>query len=108
MADVAKLLVAPTLLGTAASTLYTVPAATTTIIRNIHINNTTATNYTFSLAINGSPATAASAIYSGFWVATGTAFDWSGFMVLPANATLQGLASAAASLNITVSGIESA
>lgn len=38
---------------TTSTTLYTVPAATTTIITNIAVTNTGASSYTFDIALDG-------------------------------------------------------
>jgi hypothetical protein len=107
MADVAKLLVAPVLLTSSAVTLYTAPAGVTAIVRNIHVNNTSASAYGFSLGLNGTPATLSNALYSNYMLATNSAFDWSGFLVVPAGQTLVGLCSASGVLNIVISGVES-
>jgi hypothetical protein len=106
MADVAKLLVPTSLLTTASVVLYTVSAATTTIVRNIHVMNTGSASATFSLGLNGAAGTAATQIYGAFPVPGSGAFDWSGFLVLPAGYTLQGLASPTNVLTITISGVE--
>lgn len=105
MADVAKRIVGPVLLTTTTTTvLYTVPAATTTIVRNIHVFSTASANYTFSLCING--AVAANALYFNMYLPAGGAIDWSGFLVLAAGDTLVGSSNTATSSVITVSGIE--
>lgn len=106
MADIAKRLVGPQLLATANAVLYTAPPATTTIIRNIHLTNTTGTVYTFSLAINGTAATAANCLYYTLAVPASGAFDWSGMLVLAAGDTLQGLQSGGSYLALTVCGVE--
>lgn len=106
MADVAKLMCGPVLISTTAAAMYTAAAGVTPIVRNIHINNTSATAYTFSLGINGTPATAANAIYSSFYIAPFSAFDWSGFMVLTAAGSLWASSNSATALTLTVSGVE--
>lgn len=108
MADAAKLLVSPMLLPTSSTALYTTPASTTTIIRNIHISNSSTGALTFTLGI-GTSAAAGSVVTSIYYQLTipgQTAFDWSGFLVLPAGIVLAGLASNASNMTICVSGVE--
>lgn len=106
MADTAKRLVGPLLLNSTSTTLYTVPASTTTILRNIHVFNTNAGNlYSFNLAV-GAANTVANCFYYQYPIAPNMAVDWSGFMVLAAGETLQALGSAATQMSIVVSGIE--
>lgn len=109
MADVAKRLVGPLFLLTSNSSVYTVPANTTTIVRNIHIsNNNSGTAYAFNLAINGTSASSGNCLYYNLAVPISGAFDWSGFLVLAAGDTIQALANSGASaLTLTVSGVES-
>lgn len=103
MPDTAKRLAGPTAVGTAAATVYTVPAATTAILRNVHVANTTAGALTFNLSIGADAA--ATRFYSGFSVPANGSLDWSGFIPLAATEVLQALASAAG-LTLTVSGVE--
>lgn len=106
MTDTAKLLCGPAYIAATAAAVYTVPAGVTSILRNIHINNVGATNYSFSLGLNGTPVTSSNAIYTNFQVAQNTAFDWSGFLVLPPGGTLWALAQTASMLTIVVAGVE--
>jgi hypothetical protein len=107
MADVAKRLVGPIALANSSTVLYSVPLATTAIVRSIHVSNANAsTGYTFSLAINGTASTVANQIFNGFFLAPAAVMDWSGFLVLNAGDTLQGVASAASSLSIVICGVE--
>lgn len=108
MADVAKRIVGPLYMATTNSVVYTVPTATTTIVRNIHVmNNSTSATLTFNLAINGTSATASNCLYFQHLVPSQGAFDWSGFLVLAAGDVLQGLCSGASGLTLAVSAVES-
>jgi hypothetical protein len=107
MADVAKRLCGPTQMGTSAATVYTVPASTTAILRNIHVANNSGSMVTFSLSI-GSNAAATQIFTTTPVGASGGVLDWSGFMVLTAGEIIQALASAGASMTLTISGVESA
>lgn len=106
MTDTAKRLVGPVLFGTANAVLYTVPAATTTILRSIHVSNGGAAAWTFSLSINGAASVIANQLFAAVSVGQNTALDWSGFIVLNAGDTLQGLANNAASVSLVVCGVE--
>jgi hypothetical protein len=107
MADTAKRLAGPVALTGAGATYYTVPALTTTIVRNIHVVNTDPTvAYTLTLGING--VAAANALYFTYQIPPGGTLDWSGFLVLATTDTIQALASTTLKLTLTISGIEAA
>lgn len=105
MADTAKRLVGPLLIPTANTLVYTVPAATTTIVRNIHVSNNNGSPVSLNLGI-GTTATLANLLYYQFPVPPSGALDWSGFLVLAATETLQVASTIAGQLVIVVSGIE--
>jgi hypothetical protein len=106
MADLAKRLVGPAALTATATTLYTVPASTTTIVRSIHIASIAGSaSYPATLAI-GTAATATNALFYQYLIGANASLDWSGFLVLAAGETLSGLTSSTNVLTITISGIE--
>lgn len=105
MADTAKRLAGPTQPGTSAGTLYTVPASTTTIVRHIHVTNTTTSAVTLTLGI-GAAGTAANLLFSAYPIPANGVLDWSGFLVLSAAEILSALAGTATALTIVVNGIE--
>jgi hypothetical protein len=102
--DSPKRLSGPTQLTTSGVVQYTVPAATTTVIRSIHAYNVNVATANFTLGIGG--VTAALSLYSAFPVPTVGTLDWSGFLVLNAGDTLNALSGTSASLTLTISGIE--
>jgi hypothetical protein len=104
MVDTAKRLAGPVILSTSGATYYTVPAVTTTIVRNIHVSNATATAATLTLGIGG--VTAAQSLYFGLSVPANGSLDWSGFLPLAAGETLQALAGTVTALSMTVAGVE--
>jgi hypothetical protein len=106
MADTLKRIVGPLQLAAAAATLYTVPAATTTTIRGIHVVNTTAGTVTFTMSIGADAA--GTRIFNTYSITAGDVYDWSGTLVMAATEILQAYANAATSLTATVSGVESA
>lgn len=56
MARTAKRLYGPALVATGPTTVYTVPAATKTVIRHIHVNNPSASPVTLTLSIGADAA----------------------------------------------------
>lgn len=106
MSDVLKRLAGPVALPSAAATSYTVPAATVTTIRSIHIVNTTSASATFTMSIGADAS--GTRIFSAYAISAGDVFDWSGSLVMGAAEILQMYASASASLTAVVSGVESA
>lgn len=104
MADTAKRLSGPTALTTSAVTQYTVPGATTTILRSIHVCNETATDQTFTVSIGTDGA--GKRLWKAVTCPANDSFDWSGFIVLAAAEVIQALADAGAALTLTISGVE--
>lgn len=93
---------------TSNTTLYTAPAGTgaTAVIRNIHVANTTSAMATFSLALNGSSATAANCIIKSFSVPVTGLFVENVNIVLNGGDTIQGLQGTNGALTMVISGIE--
>ena len=105
MPDVLKRLVGPAALANSAATVYTVPAATTAILRHLRVVNETAVTATFTASIGADAA--GKRIFYAQAVGPGDAFEWTGNIVLAATEVLQAYASAATTLTLTVSGVES-
>lgn len=105
MADTAKRLAGPVALTTSSVTYYTVPASTTTIVRNIRVSNYLGSNATLTLAI-GSTATPANCLYYQLTIGANTALDWSGFLVLAAAETITAVSGSGSALSLTISGVE--
>lgn len=106
MADTAKRLSGPALLTASAATVYTVPAATATILRSVHVTNETGSTATFTMSI-GTDA-AGKRLWTALDIETKTSFDWSGFIVLAAGEAIQAFSGTASALTLTTSGVESA
>ena len=70
-------------IGIAETTLYTVPGATTAVIRNIRIVNSTSGSVTVKASI-GADAIGTRVIASGFTIPANGDWDWSGFLFLAA------------------------
>lgn len=93
---------------TNANTVYTVPAATTTIIKNIHICNTTAVAATCRLFLGASGATAdqTTAVFYDFPIPANSFVQDSGSHILSVGGTVKFAEGTANALTITVEGLE--
>jgi hypothetical protein len=98
MATVTKVM-ARTAAATSSTTLYTVPAGTTTVVTNIAVTNTAATSATFTIALNGV------ALHTTAALAANTTAYIDLKQVLSATQTITGFASAT-TVNFHISGVE--
>jgi len=103
MAKTAKRLYGPAALTTSAATKYTVPSTTKTIIRHVHVSNTSAGSLTFTMSIGADAA--GTRVFDGYSIAAGAVLDWFGYIVMDAAEILQALGSGTA-LVLTVFGDE--
>lgn len=85
--------------STSNTTLYTVPAATTTVVSDIVVTNTAGTSATFTLNLNGV------ALTSGTTIPANGVTNLSIKQVLAATQTVSGSASAT-TVNFHISGVE--
>lgn len=104
MSKTAKRLAGPAQVSNAAATKYTVPAATTTILRHIHVSNTTAGVVTFTMSIGADAA--ATRIYDAYSIAAGAVLDVWCYYVLTAGEIIQALAGTNNILTLTLDGDE--
>lgn len=98
MATTTKVL-ARTAAATSSTTLYTVPASTTTVVTNIGVTNTAGSAGTFTIALNGV------ALHTTTAVAANSTVYIDLKQVLSATQTITGLASAT-TINFHISGVE--
>jgi hypothetical protein len=98
MATLTKAL-ARTAAATSSTTLYTVPASTTTVVSNIAVTNTAGSAGTFTLALNSV------ALHTTTTIAANTTVYIDLKQVLTAAQTITGLASAT-TINFHISGVE--
>lgn len=103
MADTAKRLYGPAAQATSATTRYTVPGSTTTIIRHWIATNTATTAGTITVSI-GTDA-AGTRIWDAIPVPAKSVVEFQGFLVMAAAEVLQVTASAT-TITFTVNGIE--
>lgn len=107
MADTAKHLTTATRVpGTGDTLLYTAPAAGT-VVRGIHVCNTTASAATITLGFDSGGALAAGNHFlSALSIPANGTYDWSGFQVLENADTIRALQGTASALTVTISGVE--
>ena len=98
MATITKVL-ARTAAATSSTTLYTVPASTTTVVSNIAVTNTAASAGTFSLLLNDI------ALHTTTAIAANTTVYIDLKQVLTTTQTIKGSASAT-TVNFHISGVE--
>lgn len=93
--------------GTTNGTLYTSPASTKTIVKNIIFCNTTASAATITLNAvpSGGSATAANRFISAYSVAAGNTIVIDFSFVLETGDTLQGLQGTSAAITTLISGV---
>lgn len=99
MATVTKVLFRGAATTTVGTTLYTVPASTTTVVSNIAVTNTAATAGTFTIGLAGT------AIHTTTAIAANTTAYIDLKQVLVATNTITGGASAT-TINFHISGVE--
>jgi len=89
-------------------TLYTVPASTKAIVKDIQVCNTTATAATITIWIdpNGTNATDAEAILKSWNVPANDFVHWSGFIVMSEASTIKATAGTTNALAVQVNGAE--
>lgn len=103
MTDTYKVL-SQTQLPNAAAAQYTVPGATSAIVRSIILVNTSGSPVTVSLFVNG--AAASNKILDTYSIPANTRIELNAVLTLAATNTIQAVASTAAVVTMTVSGLE--
>lgn len=104
MADTPVRIAGPTLLTGSAVTQYTVPASTTTILRDLRAANTTGTSASIFVSIGADAA--GTRLWSGLFVPANGTLDWTGFIVLATGETFRAYSGTASALTLTASGVE--
>jgi hypothetical protein len=106
MADTLKRLSGPASLTNSAATVYTVPGATTAVIRDINVANTTGSAATFTLSIGADAA--GKRLFSAVSIPANSTLQRTGSIVLAATEVVQAYSGTNAALTLTLSGVESA
>ncbi|CAB4128639.1 hypothetical protein UFOVP225_50 [uncultured Caudovirales phage] len=101
-------LAGPAQLSTSATAIYTAPASTTTVIKQIIINNTSASAVAVSAYVLpvSATASAANAIISSLTVAPNSQLIWAADIPITAGEKLSMLAATGSVMTYVVSGIE--
>ena len=103
MPNTRKRLAGPLSISGAVATRYTVPAGTVAVIRNIHLNNTTAGALTFTISIGADAA--GTELFTTKSLAAFDVYDHFGPRTMTAAEVLQ--AGASGAITMTVDGEES-
>lgn len=85
--------------GTVSATLYTTPSATTTIVTQVTVANTSGSSATFTLSLDGI------ALFNTQTIAANTTTTYAMKQVLTATKTITGLASVT-DVNFHIAGVE--
>ena len=95
-------------LPSSASNIYTVPALNSTVVKQIILGNTTATDLTANIYFvpNGGSATTSNSMFPDIIISANQAVTIDISSVLPASSSIFAKASASASINIHISGVE--
>lgn len=110
MARIPKRLAGPAQVTNSAATKYTVPAATKTIVRHIHVQNPSGSAVTFTMSIGADGA--ATRIIDAFSIpaaaagVTASVVDWFCYYVLEAAEIIQASAGTTGVLTLTIDGDE--
>lgn len=105
MARIGKRLAGPAQVSNAAATKYTVPAATKTFVRQIHVSNPSGSAVTFTASIGADAA--GTRIFDAFSIAAGAVLDHFCYYILEAGEIIQALAGTNNVLVLTITGDES-
>ena len=85
-------------------TLYTVPASTQTIVKNVTITNTDSAARTFNWYFNNGTSRQRSAVDQS--LAIGAIYEWEGTLTLEAGDLIEGIGEVASQLDYVISGVE--
>lgn len=104
MASTPKRLAGPAQVSNAAATKYTVPAATKTVLRHIHVQNPSGAAATFTMSIGIDAA--ATRLYDAYSIAAGAVLDVWVYFVLETTEIIQAFSGTNNVLTLTLDGDE--
>ena len=104
MADTLKRVVGPQLLNTTGGTVYTVPANTQAVLRDIIVCNESNATATFTISIGTDGA--GKRLFKSASLTANTTFQQTGGITLEAAEVIQAVASANSAIVLTISGLE--
>lgn len=99
-----KRLAGPAQVSNSAATKYTVPSVTKTVVRQIHVQNPSASAVTFTLSIGADAA--GLRLFDAFSIPANTVFDPPCYFVLEAAEIIQAFAGTNNVLVLTINGDE--
>jgi hypothetical protein len=94
----------PAQLSNAAATKYTVPSTTLSVLKHIHVSNTSAGAVNFTLSIGADAAS--TRIFDAYTIASGAILDLWVYFVLSAAEIIQAFGSVNNQLTLTLDGDE--
>ena len=103
MADTGKR-IGPHQPGLAATTRYTVPAATSFFIQTIRVQNPSGATVLYTMSIGADAA--ATRFFAGESIPANGSIDWNGFIPMAATEILQDFADSATTLVVVIGGVE--
>lgn len=94
--------------GTSFATIYTAPASTKTIVKEIVVCNVTGSPVTFDLALvpNAGSAGVTNQIIAGHTIPANTTVTYTYAQVIPTGAFISAKAGTASAITVTISGVE--
>jgi hypothetical protein len=104
MATIPRRLHGPAQLSNAASTKYTTPSLTTTVIRHIHVQNPSGSAVTFTMSLT--PDSAPTRIFSALSIPANSERSFWGPYTLVAGEVIQAFAGTTLVLTLTIDGQE--
>jgi len=104
MAKTPKRLYGPALVTNAAATKYTVPAATATIIRHVHVQNGSGSAATFTMSVGADAS--GTRVFDAYSIGANTPYDWYCYLVMAATEIIQALSGTNNVLTLTIDGDE--
>lgn len=104
MADTLKRLIGPQNLNTTGGTVYTTPANTQAVLRDIIVCNESNATATFTISIGTDGA--GKRLFKSAELTANTTFQQTGGITLEATEVVQALASANSAIVLTISGLE--
>lgn len=102
MAKTPLRLAGPTLVTNSATTVYTVPSVTKTIVRHIHVSNPSGSAVTFTLSIGADAA--GKRLFDAFSIPNGSVIDHICYYVMEAAEVIQTFSGTNNVLVITIDG----
>jgi len=92
----------PAQVATGPATKYTVPAATKTVVRHVHIQNPSGSPVTFTMSVGADAV--GTRVFDAFSIPANSVYDWWTYLVLEAAEIIQAGAGTNNILTLTIDG----